>query len=156
MISNSSPLIFLSKIGFLHLLKELFGTVVIPQEVKDEVVVQGKIGVSVIEEAIQQGWILVQQASSLLDLPLGKGETAAITLARKNGDSLLLDDFRGISTAKIYGIPVLRTTSILIIAFQKGKISKKELLEGLPRLVEAGYYIHPAEYALLLSRLQKI
>lgn len=156
MISNSSPLIFLSKIGRLQLLKEVFGKVTIPLEVKEEVLVPGKIGVSVIKEAIREGWIVVQNTSSLLDLGLGKGETAAITLAKKEKDTLLLDDGRGISAAKMYGIPFLRTTSVLIMAFQKGKISQKELIQAFQDLLEAGYYIQPREYAQLLARLTKL
>ena len=41
-VSNSTILIYLSKIDKLFLLKELFKTVFIPQEVKKEVIDQGK------------------------------------------------------------------------------------------------------------------
>ncbi len=40
-VANSTPLIALSKVGKLDLLKEIFGEIVIPQGVYDEVVVQG-------------------------------------------------------------------------------------------------------------------
>ena len=40
-VVNSSVLIFLSKIGLLHLLKELFGVVYIPDAVYREVVIEG-------------------------------------------------------------------------------------------------------------------
>ena len=40
-VVNSSVLIFLSKIGLLHLLRELFGVVYIPDAVYREVVIEG-------------------------------------------------------------------------------------------------------------------
>lgn len=41
-VSNSSPLISLAKIQRFHLLKELFGEIIIPKNVYDEVVIKGK------------------------------------------------------------------------------------------------------------------
>lgn len=40
-VANSTPLIALSKVGKFNLLKDIFGEIVIPQGVYDEVVVQG-------------------------------------------------------------------------------------------------------------------
>ena len=40
-VANSSVLIFLSKIGLLRLLKELFGVIYIPNAVYREVVIEG-------------------------------------------------------------------------------------------------------------------
>lgn len=41
-VSNSGPLIALSKLGFLHILQKLFGKVILPEEVWKEVVEKGK------------------------------------------------------------------------------------------------------------------
>ncbi len=41
-VSNSSPLIALAKIGRLHILKKLFGEIIIPKAVWNEVVVKDK------------------------------------------------------------------------------------------------------------------
>ena len=42
-ISNSSPLIHLSKIGYLGLLKDYFQKIVVPEAVYKECIVAGKI-----------------------------------------------------------------------------------------------------------------
>ena len=41
-VSDSGPLIALSRLGMLHVLQELFGEIVIPEEVRREVVEKGK------------------------------------------------------------------------------------------------------------------
>lgn len=40
-VSNASPLIYLAKIGILNYLKDFYGSVQIPQEVKKETVDRG-------------------------------------------------------------------------------------------------------------------
>ena len=58
-VSNSSPIIHLSKIGKLELLKEYFQIVLIPEAVYRETVIEGKDRKEV--EAIKNaGWIKVK------------------------------------------------------------------------------------------------
>ena len=62
-VSNTSPLIWLAKIGRLNLLKELFGEVFVSEESYQEAVEKGlEAGFSdaiVIKDACEQGWIKV-------------------------------------------------------------------------------------------------
>lgn len=60
-VSDSSPLIFLAKIGCLDFLKTLFHKVFIPQQVYIDVVVKGKTkpGAKEINKAINEAWIEV-------------------------------------------------------------------------------------------------
>jgi len=59
-ISNSSPLIHLSKMGYLGLLKDYFQRIVIPETVYKECIVEGKNReeVKILKEA---NWIEVRQ-----------------------------------------------------------------------------------------------
>ena len=61
--SNTSPLIWLSKIGKLDLLRDLFDEILIPKEVYREAVETGLQEVSsdalIIKEAVDQGWIKI-------------------------------------------------------------------------------------------------
>jgi len=67
-VSNSGPLIHLAKIDRLKLLKELFGEVIIPLEVRIEVVDRGKdegmADAFLIESEIENGWILAEKSSN--------------------------------------------------------------------------------------------
>ena len=92
-VSNSTPLIGLAKIGKLGLLKELFGVIVIPEEVRAETVDRGIENKSpdafVIRKAVEEGWIVVQEIevlSGLADFGIDIGEAAALSLAKKRGE----------------------------------------------------------------------
>ena len=60
-VSNSSPLIFLSAAGFLDLLKEEFKEIIIPRGVYEEVVVKGK-GKKGSDDIKNAEWITVKEA----------------------------------------------------------------------------------------------
>lgn len=84
-VCNSTPLISLSSIKKLYLLKDLFGEITIPEKVFDEVVVAGseKYGSSDVKEC---SWIKVSKTSdnilkSYLMQTLDEGEAEVIVLA---------------------------------------------------------------------------
>lgn len=96
-VSNSSPIIHLAKIGKLELLKEYFQTITVPEAVYRECVLEGKVReeVEIIKNA---DWIKVMQVESkkivrLLQSLLDDGESEAIALSLEIGaDLILLDD----------------------------------------------------------------
>lgn len=92
-VSNSTPLIALSKINRLNLLKEYFDEVYIPEGVYDEVVRRGG-DLTGASEVASCNWIKVQQvknrmAVETLSLSLDAGEAEAIVLS-KEMDALLM------------------------------------------------------------------
>lgn len=64
-VSDASPLISLAKVGRLSLLRALFEKVVIEEEVKREAIDRGKEegapDALIIENAIKEGWIVVEE-----------------------------------------------------------------------------------------------
>ncbi len=155
MISDAAPLIFLSKIGKLDLLQKLFKEIIIPPAVKTEVLVDGKLGYTIIKEAVDQHWIKIKSPRQKLELSLGSGESEAISLAKETNDTLLLDDAYAIRAAKVYQVETMRTTTVLFLACHKKLITPPELLQSIQDLMKAGYYIRPSEYALLLSKIRE-
>ncbi|MCP4695957.1 MAG: hypothetical protein GY862_03770 [Gammaproteobacteria bacterium] len=86
-VSNSTPLIHLAKIGKLELLRDFFGTVLIPQAVFNECVAEGR-GYEDATLLAQVQWLMVKPASDtnlvkLLNMDLDRGEAEAIVLALK-------------------------------------------------------------------------
>ena len=99
-VSDSSPLIGLSRIGCLDLLARIFETVYISAEVYDEVVLVGA-GRPGAESVALAPWIRVKPVQSLADLEkaieetgLGSGEVSAVQLARELGIAVVLIDER--------------------------------------------------------------
>src|SRR5690349_3489026 len=99
-IADSSTLIHLAAIDRLELLRDFYGTIVVPEAVWRESVLQGagRAGVERIEEARKQGWIEVmeiKERSLRLSLTqrLDDGEAEVITLAiERQADLVLLDE----------------------------------------------------------------
>jgi len=154
MICNSTPLICLAKISKLDLLKKVFGKIIIPEEVRDEVIVEGKAGCELIKKAMDDGWIIVRKVGKILDLGLGKGENAAIGLAKELNDGLIIDDARGVKAARVLGIDVLRTTSVVMMCVRDKILGRRDGLEVINELIEIGYYIGPRVYVKLIEGLK--
>lgn len=153
MISNATPLICLARIQQLELLKKLFDKVIIPKEVEEEIFIDDKPGIKALKEAMDAGIIQVVHQKKSIPLGLGKGETAAISLAKERNDRILLDDAAAIKAAEALNIATMRTTSILFLAVQKKILKKKEALYLLNQLIENGYYITPKYYVLIVQKL---
>ena len=153
MISNATPLICLAKINQLEILKKLFDCVIIPQSVKEEVLIKNKPGYFVITVAINEKWIKAINPKDDIDLGLGKGENSAINLAKERKDKLIIDDAFAIKVAQAFNIDIIRTTTIIFMAAKKNIITKKQAISFINKLIDIGYYISPNYYSVLLSEL---
>lgn len=164
-LSNSSPLIYLSKLNKLNLLKELFKEITIPKEVYEEVVIKGKeeryFDVIAIEAGIKEGWIKIKEEKikSFDDLisELDLGERALINLAKKLKPSLLIiDDASARTIAESLGFNVKGTLYILLKAYKKGIIKQKEIKELIKRLIILGFRLSQEIYIEFLEEIEKL
>ncbi|RLI26361.1 DUF3368 domain-containing protein, partial [Candidatus Bathyarchaeota archaeon] len=119
-VSNSSPLIWLAKVGRLALLKALFGEVVVPRRVYEEAVLRKPSADSIlIGKAVEDGWLRVSDevmegASVLADRSgIHLGEAEAVLLAQKLGADLIIDEREGSATAQIFGVRPIGTLAVL-------------------------------------------
>src|SRR5208283_5132227 len=135
-ISNSSPLIALSGIDQLHILKELWHEVVIPEAVYREVVTNG-IGKPGADKAAAacSDWIKVVSV-----INRSEGEAGVIALGQEiKANLLLLDNREPRMFAKAVGLPVIGTVGIIKLAWQKGFI--KRPTDELYKLRINGFWI---------------
>lgn len=143
-ISNSSSIIHLAKIGKLQLLKEYFGTITVPEAVFKECVAEGK-GRDEIEIIKNADWIKALPVNDrnlvkLLRAYIDDGEAEAITLSLEIGaDLILIDETEAREKARLYGLKISGTIGILLRAKFDGKIDS--LKENLIRLKETGFRI---------------
>ena len=153
MISDSSPLIFLSKIGEINLLEKIFKKIIITENVKDEVLYNKKEGYEIIQNAIDKKILVIKNPSKILDFGLGKGENSSINLAIELKDSLIIDDLIGIKVASSFSIETIRTTTLLFQALEKKIYSKKEVMNLIDQLIKNNYYIKPEYYIDIFKKL---
>ena len=140
-IANTTPLIALADIGYLHLLKRLYGEIHIPQAVCDEII--DDPARSVVNE--NSDWIIVDQISDttqkkMYQAKLYAGEVEVMILAQEqNADLVIIDDNIAKKTAKYLGLQVTGTLGILLKSKQSGIIQAvKPILE---LLINDGLYI---------------
>ena len=126
-ISDASPLIALAAAEVLDLLPRLFGRIVVPAAVMDEVTGRGRQlwGAAEISDA---EWVEV--VGSDADEPvetagLDRGEREAIALALDLGaDLLLIDETDGRAAAERLGLERTGTVGVLIRAKQAGLVQQ--------------------------------
>jgi predicted nucleic acid-binding protein len=170
-VSNTSPLIWLAKIGKFNLLKDLFGEVLTSEESYKEAVEVGlKEGYSdacVIKDAYNQGWIKVERLNdkqvvvcqSIMrdSLELHLGEVQAIVLARKIGKDtlLLMDDSSGRAFAETWGIKAKGVIYVILTALRNDLLVKAEAKNIVLNLVRKGFRIEPKLLAKLMQEIEK-
>lgn len=133
-VSDSSPLIILTKLRCFDLLNRLFPRVYIPTDVRQEVVVAGA-GLPGASEVAKAEWIEMKQTQNRPDLlagqekyALGAGELSAILLAKEiRASVVLLDDDRARKLAKAEGLQVLGSVGLLETFHRRGYLSDLRL-----------------------------
>jgi predicted nucleic acid-binding protein len=152
-VSNSTVLIYLAKIGKLNLLKKLFIDVLIPVEVFNEVVVNGKeqqhFDAFLVEGAIEEGWIEVKKIKvdeELMEFGIDKGEAEAISLAKSLGLAILIDQTHARIAAKALGLKPRGTIFVLLAALRKKYLTQEEYHYSLEELVKAGFRMSDEVY----------
>ena len=138
-VTNSTPLIELSKINQLNLLRKVYGSILIPEEVYIEVVVNGA-GKQGAAEVGTAEWIHRQSVTNMNQVielqnqkSLHLGECATIVLAQElHAEQVILDDNAARQEAIARGLPVIGTVGILLIAKNRLIIPKvKPILDNL-------------------------
>lgn len=154
-VSDASPLINLARISELSLLRKLYGALIIPQAVWQEVVVSGagQPGAETIEAA---SWIEARSVRNehlvrALRQDLDAGEAEAIALALEvEADLLIMDERAGRETARHLDVRVLGLIGVLTEAKRSGLIDAvKSRLDALRDL--AGFRVSQPLYARVLQ-----
>jgi len=124
-VSNSSPLIHLSRLGKLGYVRSTFSSIMIPPAVRQETIEAGKsAGYSDalnLESLERDGWLKTTPLSassdnlaSELSGAVGRGEAEAIALAVEKKERLFMDDLKGRRTAELYRVETTTTLGIIL------------------------------------------
>ena len=172
MIVNSSPLIILSKLNKLDLLK-VFNKVEITQSVYEEVVIAGikknDSGAFLIKEAIDKKEIKIKKLNRKFEekaqflrkinkqLHYGEAETIALALQEKQKE-VLIDEKLARSIAELQGLKVRGSLRVLLLAFEKNLITKTEIKKLLSDMILSDFRISADildEFWTLFARMKK-
>ena len=155
-VSDTSPLSGLAITGHLFLLQQIYGQVVIPVAVADELRRGGQDD-SRIYEALSPDWIEVRQPvnqalveSLQSDRNLDRGEAEAIALALElKADELLIDERLGRQEASRLGLSTTGLLGLLLVAKRQGLINAmRPVVDAL--MNEAGFRVSNQLYVEVL------
>jgi uncharacterized protein len=124
-VSNSSPLIHLSRLGKLAYARRAFSSVAIPPAVRVETIARGKSegygDALLLEELEKEGWLKTCELSPRsaavakgLSDAVGAGEAEAIALALERKERLFMDDLKGRRAAEFYGVETTTTLGLML------------------------------------------
>jgi len=150
-VSNTTPIISLSSIGRIEILRDVFQEIIIPQAVYEEIKAN-KNGYGY--RSVDANFIKVQPIQArnhelLLSNSLDLGEAETIVLAKEiTADNVIIDENLGYAVAKDYKLNVVRTLSILLRAKEEKIISEvKPLIEDM--ILKGRWYSKKVYYLFL-------
>jgi len=147
LVADAGPLIALARVRRLHLLNELFMSVLVPPEVHRELRIdENRPGSRSLGEALDDGWLSVAtlasgRESAFVSRALDRGESEAIRLAEERAAILLIDDRRGRAAARRRALRIVGTGGILLAAKRRSLLH--DVGPVLLDLAEAGYRLSP-------------
>jgi len=152
-VSDTSPICYLLLVGHVEILAALFGRVVVPRAVREELAHPGAASEVRHWIANPPGWLSIQEAP-LVPAPdltrLHLGEREAILLATSlSADLLLLDERRARQAAGQRGLAVMGLLGVLDLAAKRGLLVLPQAAESLRR---TSFRIDPRLLRLLLDR----
>lgn len=161
-ISDTTPIITLSKINRIDLLQKLFGTILIPEAVYNELTTNNKFQ----EEAdtiINAEYIKVVNVNDAKSVELLRratgldlGESEAIIYSDDcRAELLLIDEVKGRRIAKQMGFSVMGTIGILMTAYDEKIISADEIRKYITVMKESGRHISDKLYEQLLEMIEE-
>ena len=145
-VVDGSALIGLAAAGQFHLLRKLFGAIIVTSAVRDEVLAAPSLpGSSEVEQAHADGWLTTADAHDTNEAfsALGPGEASVIALAlEQDGPCLVvLDDAATRIRAEDEGLAVVGVLGILVAAKRSGYLDM--VGPALERLTRLGFHVYP-------------
>ncbi len=159
-VSNSTPIIHLGKVGKLKLLQECFQKVFIPEEVYQEINALPKsIEAVLLQQALQERWMHKEKVIISAELEkfswLDQGELHAIALAMQKKKPILIDDKVAKQVAAIFKIEVHGTIYVILKAYEKKFLNKEDAIRTVNDMMKNEFYLTSDVYALFLEELGK-
>jgi len=173
LVFNSTPLIYLTKVSLIQLLKEIPENKITTSKVYHEVVVEGKKKTapeSLLLEKLFKDKVtsaretkdkeflrtLVGVAAQLEKQPLHEAEAEILAIANEVNGVAIADDNIARSVAALFGIELHGTGYLLSKLYYTGKIKKDKLIQKVKEMREQGWYTSAEDYLSIIKYLEAL
>jgi len=167
-VINASPLIYLSKLGIIEVLPQLFTRIITTTSVKQEVLLEKTAPEHIILNEVFGSWLEVAEkidekiVDNLTKLQIHRGEAEVIAigrelLAKEKTLVVIIDDLLAREIATTLGLTVTGTIGVLLKALNEKIITKKKCQTLLENLVTTTTFRLSAKvYAKILHEIEKM
>ena len=136
-VSNTSPLIGLAKIGRLDILEQLFQRIMIPRTVYDEFFQAATPSEERHFQKVATGFVQIVKVEQLCSFSrrLDRGESEVLTLAlQEEADFVILDDRKAFNEARELQLAAVSTRTVLTFAEERHLIPSYREIEDELRI----------------------
>ena len=172
MIANASPLIIFGKLNKISILKSLYKTIEITNEVYKETVLKGLEKNSpdafIVKEHIDNKYIevfklddkhlvLANKIQTIYNIDIGEAETIALAY-QLNKKEIIIDEISARQAAKAFGIKPIGSLRVLLAAYRNNLIKKSEVYSLINEMENSKYRLSPQvliEFWELFGRMKK-
>ncbi len=162
-VFDSTPLIYLAKVGLISIIEETGENLLIPQSVFEEVVTVGKqrgdADSFIVEELIKRETVkLVDPINRFtgFEKDIHKAERDVIALAKENECIAIIDDGIAREIGEMLNVNVHGTFYLIFQAVQRGSLSKQESREKINKMIRRGWRIGSEQYIEFLDLIDRI
>lgn len=167
LVFNSTPLIYLAKVGLLPRLKELPHERLTTAGVKKETVDKGKERAAkdalIIEKVIQEGTLKIMSIADkgllrlLSNIPeLHPTDAEVLALAKEVGGIAIVDDRIARDVARTYGIEHGGTVLVLTLLTARKLITKEAARIALDDMISLGWRCSAEQYSQMVKMIEKV
>lgn len=158
-VSDTTPISELAKVNYLNLLPKLFGRVMIPQGVHDELTTGQHPAALRVRELSWLDVVAVNNRLAVKELQqvgnLDLGESEAIALAEEmNADRLLIDEKAARRVAMARNLPLIGTMGVLLLVKRQGEL--ENVKDVLDQMQQQGTRISDRLYTQVLILAQEM
>jgi predicted nucleic acid-binding protein len=156
-VVDSSALIPLAWVGQLDLISAIFDEIRTTEDVRSEVLVEGKRGTSALDTflkgvVIQETPPESERMASLEGIAVAD---ASVILLTDTGEEVLLANDRGlIEVARSHGVECWWVTTLLLKCTKEGVLTGDDAADVLYDLVDEGMNLHPKVYTQVQRKLR--
>lgn len=158
-VVDSSALIPLAWVGRLDLVTIVFDDIRTTEEVREEVLTEGKRGTTALDEflegvAIHETPEAADEVASMEGIAVA--DASVILLAEADEEILLANDKGLIEVARSHGVECWWVTTLLLGCTKEGDLTADEATDVLYDLVDEGMNLHPKVYAQVQKKLRDL